>query len=455
VDKTKKIFVCRECGATAPKWEGKCPSCNEWNTLVEEIIRKGPDRRTSLQTSDTLQTRSPRKLDEIASHSTYRLVTGDRELDRVLGGGIVPGSIVLIGGYPGIGKSTLLLQIALQKGRKVLYVSGEESEEQIKLRVDRVGKANPDCYIFNETNLDLILKNTDHLRPDILIIDSIQTISHPFLDSTPGSISQIRECTGELQRYAKQNNTPIFIVGHINKEGDIAGPKLLEHIVDTVLQFEGDRNNLYRILRTRKNRFGSTDELGIYEMRAQGLREVENPSELLISQKDEALSGSAIACTVEGSRPMLIEIQALVSGAVYGTSQRSATGFDNRRLNMLLAVLEKRAGVYFSQKDVFMNITGGIRVDDPAMDLGIAAALVSSHEDVAISPLTCFSGEIGLSGEIRAVPRVEQRIQEAARLGYEEIFVSRYNLKGLKKDAFPIRVNAIGRITDLVSMLFK
>jgi DNA repair protein RadA/Sms len=360
----------------------------------------------------------------------------------------------LIGGYPGIGKSTLLLQIALQNGLRVLYVSGEESEEQIKMRVERVGKSNPECFLFNETSLDLILKYTEELTPQILIIDSIQTISHPLLDSTPGSISQIRECTGELQRFAKEKNIPIFIVGHINKEGDIAGPKLLEHIVDTVLQFEGDRNNLYRILRTKKNRFGSTDELGIYEMRSDGLREVENPSELLISQKDEALSGSAIACTIEGSRPMLIEIQALVSGAVYGTSQRSATGFDNRRLNMLLAVLEKRAGVFFSQKDVFMNITGGIRVDDPAMDLGIAASLVSSYEDLALSPLSCFSGEIGLSGEIRAVPRIEQRIQESARLGYEEIYISKYNMKGLKSEEYGIKIIPLTRVTDLIAKLF-
>jgi DNA repair protein RadA/Sms len=450
-EKIKKIFVCKECGTTASKWEGKCSSCGEWNSLVEEIVAKSPKQVTGALSALSGKSKvSPKRLSEIETGKTARIECTDSELNRVLGGGIVPGSVVLIGGHPGIGKSTLLLQIALDQRLKVLYVSGEESDEQIKMRVDRLGKANDQCYLLCDTNLELIIQVCDELQPDVLIIDSIQTISHPLLDSTPGSISQIRECTGELQRYAKTRNTPIFIIGHINKEGDIAGPKLLEHIVDTVLQFEGDSNYVYRILRTKKNRFGSADELGIYEMRSDGLREVANPSELLIAQKDADLSGCAIGATIEGTRPMLIETQALVSSAVYSTSQRSATGFDLRRLSMLLAVLEKRAGIYFIQKDVFLNLAGGIRVDDPALDLAVVAALISSLEDQAISPRWCFAGEIGLSGEVRPVNRIEQRIQEASRLGFEKIFLSRYNLKGLNLKGFKIEIADITKVTDLV-----
>jgi len=454
LSKIKKIFVCTECGASSPKWEGKCNSCGSWNTLVEEIIQKSPDTRLSTQFSTKGQQSSkPRRLSEIAFTGTERIVTNDLELNRVLGGGIVPGSIVLIGGHPGIGKSTLLLQIALQPDLKVLYVSGEESEEQIKMRAERMQSKSDSCLLYTETNLDLILAASKDLLPNLLIIDSIQTISSPLLDSTPGSISQIRECTGELQRFAKQSGIAVFIIGHINKEGDIAGPKLLEHIVDTVLQFEGDNNYIYRILRTRKNRFGSTDEMGIYEMNATGLRQVENPSELLISQKDGDLSGSAISATMEGMRPMLIEVQALVSAAVYGTAQRSSTGFDLRRLSMLLAVLEKRAGVYFVQQDVFLNIAGGIRVDDPAIDLAIASALLSSLEDMPIPSDWCFAAEIGLSGEVRAVNRIENRIQEAAKLGFKHIVISKYNVKSTDMTKFDIHIHPISKVTELVTLL--
>lgn len=454
MSKIKKVFVCSECGATSHKWEGKCHACGSWNTLHEEILQKSPEKSITARFSTQAQKSTrPKLLKDIHFSGTERYVTSDRELNRVLGGGIVPGSIVLIGGHPGIGKSTLLLQIALQPNFKVLYVSGEESEEQIKMRAERMGLYNEECLLFTETNLDLILSATNDAQPDLLIVDSIQTLASPLLDSTPGSVSQIRECTGELQRYAKKSGTPVFIIGHINKEGDIAGPKLLEHIVDTVLQFEGDSNYIYRILRTKKNRFGSTDEMGIYEMNAKGLRQVENPSELLISQKDADLSGSAIAATMEGMRPMLIEVQALVSAAVYGTAQRSSTGFDLRRLSMLLAVLEKRAGVYFVQQDVFLNLAGGIRVDDPAIDLAIAGALISSLDDSPIPADWCFAAEIGLSGEVRAVNRIELRIQEAAKLGFKHIVVSKYNLKGLDTKKFGIHIHPISKVTELVTLL--
>jgi DNA repair protein RadA/Sms len=372
----------------------------------------------------------------------------------VLGGGIVGGSIVLVGGQPGIGKSTLMLQLALNVGVRVLYVSGEESEEQIKMRADRVSKMTSECYILTETNTNKILIQAQQLEPDLIIIDSIQTLSSPLIDSTPGSISQVRECAGDLQRFAKESNIPVFVIGHITKDGSIAGPKLLEHIVDAVLQFEGDQHYTYRILRTIKNRFGSTDEMGIYEMQASGLREVSNPSELLLSQKDEDLSGSAVCATIEGMRPMLIETQALVSKAVYGTPQRSATGFDLRRLSMLLAVLEKRCGFMFGQNDVFLNIAGGIRVDDPAMDLAIVSSLISSLEDIAIPSDICFAGEVGLSGEIRAVNRIDQRIQEADRLGFKSIFISKYNIKGLNLDKYGIKVQTIGKMEELYHALF-
>jgi DNA repair protein RadA/Sms len=453
LSKVRTSYVCSNCGTSYARWEGKCASCGTWNSLQEEVVvRDNADTPLSRKVGRKSASK-PKLLGKVESSGTTRYITRDMEFNRVLGGGIVPGSIVLIGGHPGIGKSTLLLQLALEGGLKVLYVSGEESEEQIKLRADRIGQSSESCFLFTETNLDLIFQAIDELEPGLVIIDSIQTAYSPLLESTPGSISQIRECTGALQRYAKTSGIPIFIIGHINKEGDIAGPKLLEHIVDTVLQFEGDNNNIYRILRTKKNRFGSTDELGIYEMRGTGLRQVDNPSEMLISQKDEDLSGSAIAATVEGLRPMLIEAQALVSSSVYSTSQRSATGFDLRRLAMLLAVLEKRAGVHFIQQDVFLNIAGGIRVDDPAIDLAIAAALISSLEDNAIPEGWCFAGEIGLSGEIRAVNRIESRIQEASKLGFTNMVLSKYNMKGINPSLGTLKLHPLGKVTELVTLL--
>ena len=452
----KKIYACTNCGATSPKWVGKCTSCGEWNTIVEEVIQKESKReeRQKIWKGSKPEAPKPTPLSMIKAGTTQRIITPDEELNRVLGGGIVPGSLILIGGQPGIGKSTLLLQLTLGVNARVLYVSGEESEEQIKMRADRVAEKHSDCYILTETNTSKIFQHAQTIEPDIIIIDSIQTLAASHIDSTPGSISQVRETAGELQRFAKETNIPIFLIGHITKEGSIAGPKLLEHIVDVVLQFEGDQNYTYRILRTLKNRFGSTDEMGIYEMQASGLRQVSNPSELLLSQKDEDLSGSAVCSTIEGQRPILIEAQALVSRAVYGTPQRSATGFDLRRLSMLLAVLEKRCGFPFAMNDVFLNIVGGIRVDDPAIDLAIVAALISSLEDVSIPHDTCFAGEVGLSGEIRAVNRVEQRIQEADRLGFKQIFISKYNTKGLDSGRFTIKIKTIGKVEELYQALF-
>ncbi len=437
---------------------GKSPHCEEWNTYVEEIIAKETTQETkhkAWKRESSKEEARPIALPEIQAGNTRRLITPDGELNRVLGGGIVPGSLVLIGGQPGIGKSTLLLQLALRLPTTILYVSGEESDEQIKMRSDRIGGNPEQCFILAETNTNKILKHAQQLEPSLLIIDSIQTLSSPFIESMPGSVSQVRECAGELQRFAKESNIPVFLIGHITKDGSIAGPKLLEHIVDAVLQFEGDRNYTYRILRTIKNRFGSTDELGIYEMEANGLREVANPSELLLSQKDEDLSGSAVAATIEGLRPMLIETQALVSTSVYSAPQRSATGFDLRRLGMLLAVLEKRNGLPFAMNDVFLNIAGGIRVDDPAIDLAIVSALISSLEDIAIPTNICFAGEVGLSGEIRAVNRVEQRIQEANRLGFREIYISKYNTKGLDPERYDIKIRTIGKMQELYSALFE
>ncbi|MBK6993956.1 MAG: DNA repair protein RadA [Lewinellaceae bacterium] len=457
--KPRTIFFCSNCGASAPKWLGKCPQCNEWNTFQEELIQKetvAEEKRKSWAPTMGGRAESPKAvlLDQVKTGKTPRLATPDQELNRVLGGGIVPGSLVLIGGQPGIGKSTLLLQIAMKIPAKVLYVSGEESEEQIKMRADRVGDFKSECYILTETNTNKILQQAQELMPQMMIVDSIQTMSTPHLDSAPGGIAQVRECTGEFLRFAKETNVPIFLVGHINKEGDIAGPKLLEHIVDCVLQFEGDRHNTYRILRTLKNRFGSTDEMGIYEMQAAGLREVSNPSELLLSQKDEELSGCSVAATMEGMRPMLIETQALVSKAVFGTPQRSATGFDMRRLSMLLAVLEKRCGYFFSMNDVFLNLAGGIRVEDPAIDLSIVVSLISSLMDVSIQSNVCFAGEVGLSGEIRAVQCVEQRIAEADRLGFKEIYVSKYGMKGIDPKRFGIRIQTLGKVEELKRALF-
>lgn len=456
--KAKTIFFCSSCGASSPKWLGKCPHCSEWNTYQEELIQKetqAEEKRRSWAPAGKSENARAIPLPQIETGRTMRMRTPDEELNRVLGGGIVPGSLVLIGGQPGIGKSTLMLQVAMQVPVRVLYVSGEESEEQIKMRADRLGVEGAECYIFTETNTTKILQQAQELQPQLLVIDSIQTMSTPHLDSAPGGIAQVRECAAELLRFAKETGIPIFLIGHINKEGDIAGPKLLEHIVDCVLQFEGDRSNTYRIMRTLKNRFGSTDEMGIYEMQSAGLREVSNPSELLLSQTDESLSGCAVAATMEGMRPMLIETQALVTKSVYGTPQRSATGFDMRRLQMLLAVLEKRCGYFFSMNDVFLNLAGGIRVDDPAMDLAVVSALISSLQDVSIPSDHCFAGEVGLSGEIRAVSRIEQRIAEADRLGFSTIIVSKYNTKGLDTSKFGIRVIMLGKVEELRQVLFE
>lgn len=458
--KVQKIFACTSCGASSPRWEGKCSACGEWNTLQEEIIMKETPKEKEKKMwkgsgRKTKEKPKPKHITKIETGKTQRRETHDKELNRVLGGGIVSGSIVLIGGEPGIGKSTLMLQLALSLEAKILYISGEESEEQIKMRADRLGKLTSDCYIMAETNLSNSLMQAQILEPDLLVVDSIQTLISPHIESPPGSVSQVRECASELQRFAKESNIPVFIIGHINKDGAIAGPKLLEHIVDVVLQFEGDRNYTHRILRTIKNRFGSTAELGIYEMQSTGLRQVSNPSELLLSQKEEDLSGSAIAATIEGARPMLIEAQALVSTAVYSSPQRSATGFDLRRLGMLLAVLEKRCGFQFASNDVFLNIAGGLKVSDPAIDLAIICSLISSLEDVALPSNICFAGEIGLSGEIRSVQRIDQRIQEANRLGFEQIYISKYNMKGVDPSRFDLEIIPLAKVEELYSHLFE
>lgn len=455
--KTKSAYFCQSCGYESAKWLGKCPSCSQWNTFVEEIIDKGAANVPTWKSpSGTQRLSKPSKVQEIQSATEERVSTGDLELDRVLGGGLIAGSVILIGGEPGIGKSTLMLQLALNvAGKKVLYVSGEESEQQIKMRAERITTSpKADCYILTETSTQNIFKQIEQLDPDIVIVDSIQTLHSSHIESTPGSVSQVRECTAELLRFAKETNTPVFLIGHITKDGAIAGPKILEHMVDTVLQFEGDRHHIYRILRSIKNRFGAAAELGIYAMQSSGLREVSNPSEILLSQRDEELSGITIGATLEGARPMLIETQALVSVAAYGTPQRSATGFDTKRMNMLLAVLEKRCGFRLSAKDVFLNIAGGIKVEDPAIDLSIMAAIISSHEDIFTSSKICFAAEVGLSGEIRAVNRIEQRISEAEKLGFEKIFISNYNLKGLIKDKFKIEIVTVSKIEEVFSLLF-
>lgn len=427
MSKTKSVYVCQTCGTTSPKWMGKCGSCGAWNSFVEELVDTSPKAKSAAAPSVR---NKPQRIGEISSENRQRLITSDAELNRVLGGGIVPGSLVLIGGEPGIGKSTLLLQVVLQtKGLKTLYVSGEESEQQLKMRAERIKADNGEIYVLTETSVETIVHQVDTIKPDILVVDSIQTLETSLIESGAGSVSQIRECTHILQQYAKRRHLPVFIVGHITKEGTIAGPKLLEHMVDTVLQFEGDRNYNYRILRTIKNRFGSTSELGIYEMQGDGLRVVENPSELLVTEREEAVSGVAVAATMEGMRALMVEVQALVTPAVYGTPQRSSTGYDLRRLNMLLAVLDKRCGFRFGSKDVFINIAGGLRVEDPAIDLAVVAALLSSYDDTAIPTTACFSGEVGLSGEIRAVNRIDVRVAEALKLGYTKIYVSKYNQK--------------------------
>ena len=451
--KTKTIFFCSNCGNESPKWIGHCPGCGAWNTYVEESVIVG--KNNNITNKNLLEIASePVLVQNVTSAKETRIDLKCEELNRVLGGGLVPGSIVLLGGEPGIGKSTLLLQVALNiKSQKVLYVSGEESAQQIKMRADRIGVKNDNCFILTETNTDNIIKHFDVIKPDIVIIDSVQTLASPSVDATAGSISQIRETAAEMNKMAKKYHVPTFLIGHITKDGSIAGPKILEHIVDTVIQFEGDRHYGFRILRTVKNRFGSSSELGIFEMNANGLREVSNPREILLSQRDEDVSGIAIASMVEGLRPMMIETQALVSSAAYGTPQRSCTGFDIRRLNMLLAVLEKRAGFRLSTKDVFLNIAGGLRVDDPAIDLAVMAAILSSNEDVVISNRYAFAAEVGLSGEVRSVNRVEARIAEADKLGMEKIFVSKYNCRGLDTSKFNVEVVPIASVTDLLRKL--
>jgi DNA repair protein RadA/Sms len=452
--KSRTVFFCQNCGNQSPKWLGKCPACGEWNTYVEEVINKDEEKAKTRGFSPKSDV-APVALQDISESHTQRLSTHDTELDRVLGGGIVQGSLILIGGEPGIGKSTLMLQLAAgMEGKTILYVSGEESDRQIKMRADRMNVSNKDCYILTETNTQAIFKHAADLEPDIIIIDSVQTLHSVYIDSPPGAISQIRECTGEVQRFAKESHIPIFLIGHITKDGSIAGPKMLEHIVDTVLQFEGDRNFTYRILRTIKNRFGSTSELGIYEMQGSGLRPVLNPSEILLTHRDEQPSGIAIAAMLEGMRPFLIETQALVTPAFYGTPQRSATGFDVKRMGMLLAVLEKRAGYRFGTKDVFLNIAGGMYVDDPAIDLAVIAALISSYEDKVVPAKTAFAAEVGLSGEIRAVNRIEQRIAEADKLGFDKIFVSYYNQKAIDNSKYNIEVISLSKVQQLVEHLF-
>lgn len=454
--KTKTTYYCQSCGANSPKWIGKCPSCGEWNTYVEEVVTKSGTAEKEVWQDAGQVRNNPQKIQEVIFDEENRIKTSTGELDRTLGGGIVPGSLVLIGGEPGIGKSTLLLQMAIRmKQTKVLYASGEESLQQIRMRAQRIGIIAENCYLLAETSLSAIMTHAAELKPDILIIDSIQTLHTEAIEASVGSISQVRECTGKLMKYAKQTNTPVFLIGHVNKDGAIAGPKVLEHMVDTVLQFEGDRHLSYRILRTTKNRFGSTSEIGIYEMRETGLREVTNPSEVLISPRDSYLSGVGIGATLEGNRPLLIEVQSLVSPATYGTPQRSTTGFDVKRLNMLLAVLEKRLGVRLSTQDIFLNLAGGLKVNDPALDLAICAAVYSSFEDVAIPSSICFAAEVGLGGEIRAVNRIESRISEAAKLGFEQIFLSGYNVKGIDLSKFGIEVKAFTRLSDAFSSLFS
>jgi DNA repair protein RadA/Sms len=450
--KIKTTHFCQLCGAQYARWQGQCNSCKAWNTIAEEIIQKEEKVAWKSESAGKTTASKPLLIHEIDSTQEVRMDTRDGELNRVLGGGIVPGSLILLGGEPGIGKSTLLLQISLQLPYKTLYVSGEESQKQIKMRAERITPNGDNCYILTETKTQNIFKQIETIAPEIVIIDSIQTLHTDYIESSPGSISQIRECTAELIKFAKETNVPVILIGHITKDGSIAGPKILEHMVDTVLQFEGDRNHVYRILRSLKNRFGSTAELGIYEMLGSGLREVSNPSEILISHKDEQLSGTAIASTLEGMRPLMIEIQALVSTAVYGTPQRSTTGYNAKRLNMILAVLEKRAGFRLGAKDVFLNVTGGISVDDPALDLSVVAAILSSNEDIPVHKDFCFAGEVGLSGEIRPVNRVDQRIQEAEKLGFSTIFVSKYNKIALKNTG--IRIELVAKIEDVAEMLF-
>ncbi|MDB4850934.1 DNA repair protein RadA [Flavobacteriaceae bacterium] len=449
--KAKTTFFCQNCGTQHAKWMGQCSACNEWNTIVEEVIQKEVAREWKQTNAEKIISK-PLKIEEIQLNAEERIPTKNKELDTVLGGGLVKGSVTLLGGEPGIGKSTLILQISLAIPDKVLYVSGEESQSQIKMRAERIQKNASNCLILTETNTQQIFKNIEKVNPQVVVIDSIQTLHTNAIDASPGSISQIRETTAELIKFAKETGTPVLLIGHINKEGQIAGPKILEHMVDVVLQFEGDRNHTYRILRSQKNRFGSTAELGIYEMLSDGLREVSNPSEILISKKDADLSGTAISSTLEGIRPLMIEVQALVSTAVYGTPQRTTTGYNLKRLHMVLAVLEKRAGFKLAAKDVFLNITGGISIDDPAIDLAVVASVLSSNQDIAISPNVCFAAEIGLAGEIRPVSKIDQRILEAKKLGYKTFVASKYNKITLKESG--IKLILVGKIEEVFATLF-
>ena len=443
MSKIKTSFFCQSCGTQHAQWQGQCNSCKQWNTLTEEVMEK-PDKKNWKSEKKSSVVSKPLKIEEIEISSESRINTGDPELNRVLGGGIIPGALMLLGGEPGIGKSTLLLQIAMTVGCKVLYVSGEESQRQIKIRSDRMDASSDQCYVLSETKTQNIFTQIEALAPELVIIDSVQTLHTDYIDSGPGSVSQIKECTAEFIKFAKETHVPVFLVGHITKDGQIAGPKILEHMVDVVLHFEGDRNHIYRILRTQKNRFGATSEIGIYEMQSKGLRAVSNPSELLISEKDEKLSGHAIAATIEGIRPLMIEIQALVSTAVYGTPQRTTTGYNTKRLNMLLAVLEKRAGFALGTKDVFINITGGISIADPAIDLAVIVAILSSYHDIDVSENFCFAAEVGLSGEIRPVPKTEQRIQEASKLGFDTIVISKF--AKVSKQNGEIKILAVSKL---------
>ena len=460
--KSKSAYFCQSCGYESPKWLGQCPSCKQWNSFVEEVVEKSSSRVPEWRSTTATVSGAPKRankaaiIHEIVYSEEQRILTPDKEFNRVLGGGIVPGSLVLIGGEPGIGKSTLMLQLALSLPNiKVLYISGEESEQQIKMRAERLSQnSKANCFILTETSTQNIFKQMEVVEPNVVVIDSIQTLHSAQIESAPGSVSQVRECTAELLRFAKETNTPVFIVGHITKDGSIAGPKVLEHMVDTVLQFEGDRHHVYRILRAVKNRFGSSSELGIYEMQGSGLREVSNPSEIMISQRDEPTSGVAIAAMLEGMRPLMIEVQALVSNSAFGTPQRTSTGFDTKRLNMLLAVLEKRFGFRLSMQDVFLNIAGGLRVEDPAIDLAVIASIISSQQDIALPSNVTFAGEVGLSGEIRAVNRIEQRIAEAEKLGFDGIFISKFNTKGLDAKRYNIAIRPVAKLEDLFQALF-
>ena len=451
MSKVKTTFVCNNCGSNFPKWQGQCTSCKSWNTISEEVVLQPKNNTWETKGVKNIKSSTPQKISNIVYKEEDRLVTSDTEFNRVLGGGVVPGSLILLGGEPGIGKSTLLLQLAIRLPYSTLYVSGEESQSQIKMRANRMDHESDDCYVLTEISLEGIFKQIEKTKPQILIIDSIQTLKTELVDSAPGSVSQIKTCTSELINFAKKTSTPVIIIGHITKDGNIAGPKILEHMVDTVLQFEGDRNHVYRILRVNKNRFGSTNEIGVYEMNIKGLKEITNPSEILISKKNQELSGNAISATIEGMRPFMIEVQALVSTAVYGTPQRSSTGYNSKRLNMILAVLEKRVGFRLASKDVFLNITGGISVEDTALDLAVVAAVISSNEDIVLNEKYCFAAEVGLSGEIRPVQRLEQRITEAEKLGFSKIFISKFSKLNISPKS--IKIIYLSKIEDLINNL--